>query len=108
MATIADDAFLSEEHLLFRQHVRRWVADKLTPHVDAWEQAKTFPRDVYRQAAEAGFLGVGYPEEFGGAGGDLLHTLILAEELCRSGSPGLGASLGSLSIAMPPVLLEAE
>jgi acyl-CoA dehydrogenase len=104
MATIADAAFLKEEHLLFREQVRRFVGDKLAPHVDEWEREKTFPRDVYRQLGAAGYLGVGYDEEYGGAGGDLLHALILAEELCRSGSPGLGASLGSLCIAMPPVV----
>jgi acyl-CoA dehydrogenase len=104
MAMMADDAFLSEEHRIFREQVRRFVTDRLAPHVDEWEQKKSFPREVYRQVAEAGYLGVGFPEEYGGSGGDLLHGVILSEELTRSGSPGLAAGLGSLSIALPPIL----
>ena len=104
MTHLADDAFLAEEHLLLRQHVRRFVKDRLTPHVDQWEKDKSFPREVYRWAAQEGFLGVGFDEEYGGSGGDLLHTLIVTEELTRSGSPGLAASLGSLQIALPAIV----
>ncbi len=104
MQTIAEAATLSEEHQIFRQQLRRWVTDHLTPHVDQWEADQTFPREIYQQAGEAGWLGVGFPEEVGGSGGDLLHSLIVAEEWTRSGSPGLAASLGSLAIAAPPIL----
>ena len=103
MESLAEAAFLGEEHRIFRQQARRFVERELAPHVDDWERAREFPRTVYRQAAEAGILGVGFPEEYGGAGGDLLHGVILAEELTRSGSPGLAAGLGSLSIALPPI-----
>jgi len=89
---------------MLRQQVRRFVQERIAPHVDEWERQKTFPRSLYRETAEAGFLGVGFPEEEGGAGGDLLHTLIVAEELTRSGSAGIAASLGSLVIALPPVV----
>ncbi|MDY0002094.1 MAG: acyl-CoA dehydrogenase family protein [Polyangia bacterium] len=68
MEPIADSLFLSEEHHLFRAGVRRWVKAHLAPHVDAWEQAKTFPREIYREASAAGWLGVGFPEELGGSG----------------------------------------
>ncbi len=51
-----------------------------------------------------GYLGVGFAEKHGGAGGDMLDVMVLTEELNRSGSPGLAASLGSLAIALPPVV----
>jgi acyl-CoA dehydrogenase len=104
VSTLAEATFLSEEHQIFRRQIRRWVREHLAPHVETWEEQKSFPRAIYRQAAEAGWLGVGFPEEHGGAGGDLLHALIMTEELTRSGSPGLAASLGSLAIAVPPIL----
>lgn len=103
MARLADH-FLSEEHHIFRDQLRRFVQDKLAPHVDEWEDAKTFPKEVYKWLGDAGFLGVSAPEEQGGSGGDLFHSLIFAEELCRSGSSGLGASIGSLGIALPPLI----
>jgi len=104
MTDLAAASFMGEEHELLRQQVRRFVADKLRPNVDRWEREQAFPREIYREVAQAGFLGIGFPEEYGGAGGDLVHQLILAEELTRSGSPGLAAGLGSLAIALPPIL----
>ncbi len=104
MGRLADDAFLKEEHLLLREQLRRFVGDRITPHVDKWEREETFPRELYKEAADAGFLGVGFPEEYGGSGGDMLHAVIMTEELIRSGSPGLAASLGSLGIALPPIV----
>jgi acyl-CoA dehydrogenase len=101
---MADDAFLKEEHLLLREQMRRFVSEQIAPHVDKWEAEETFPRELYRQIAEAGFLGVGFPEEYGGCGGSMLHAVIMTEELTRSGSAGLAGSLGSLGIALPPII----
>ena len=47
---------------LFRDSVRRFVEREIAPHVDAWDEAETFPRELYARAAEAGLLGLGYPE----------------------------------------------
>ncbi|MCA9572190.1 MAG: acyl-CoA dehydrogenase family protein, partial [Myxococcales bacterium] len=74
------------------------------PHVDRWEEDGAFPDSLFREAGEAGHLGPMYPEALGGGGGDLLHQVVLAEELLKAGSGGLSAGLGSLSIALPPVL----
>ena len=104
MSRLTDETHLEDEHRLFRQQVRRFVSSELAPHVDAWEDAESFPREVFRKLGDAGFLGVSFPEEYGGGGGDLLYTMIIAEEFTRSGSPGLAASLGSLSIALPPIV----
>ncbi|HUU02441.1 MAG TPA: acyl-CoA dehydrogenase family protein [Myxococcota bacterium] len=104
MGCLADDLFLSDEHRLLRDQVRRFVNQRLKPHVDEWEKGKTFPRELYRELAAAGFLGVGFEEKYGGCGGDMLHAVILSQELTRSGSPGLAAGLGSLAIALPPIV----
>jgi acyl-CoA dehydrogenase len=100
----SDRLFFEEEHHALRAQVRKFVTLELAPHVDAWESAKSFPREVYAKAATAGVLGIGFPSEYGGSDGDLFHILIVAEELTRSGSPGLSASLGSLMIGLPPIL----
>ncbi len=105
MDRLVDAVFLAEEHLIFREQARRFVQKRLAPHVDEWERQKTFPREIYKEVAEAGYLGAAFPEEYGGGGGDLLHGIIMAEELTRSGSPGLAASRGSLSIALPPIFI---
>jgi acyl-CoA dehydrogenase len=104
MGRLADDTYMKEEHLILREQMRRFVSDRIAPHVDKWEREETFPRELYKEVAAAGFLGVGFPEEYGGGGGDLLHAVIMTEELTRSGSPGLAGSLGSLGIALPPII----
>jgi acyl-CoA dehydrogenase len=103
MTGALDDLLLTDEQKALRAHLRRFVQRELTPHVDAWEDARTFPREVYQAAGRAGVLGIGFDEAWGGAGGGLLEILIVTEELTRSGSPGLAASLGSHGIALPPI-----
>lgn len=94
----------SESHQILRTQVRKFVAREIAPHVDQWEQEKTFPRDLYRKAGDAGFLGMGYPEEYGGTPCDIFHEVVYTEEIIRCGSVGLASSLGCGSIGLPPVL----
>lgn len=77
---------------------------EVAPHVQAWEEAESFPRELYAKAAEAGLLGPALPEELGGGGGDLFHMVVSTEELLRGGSTGVMVGLGSLEIALPPIL----
>jgi len=92
-----------EEHVQFRDTVRAFVAREIAPHVNAWDEAGTFPRELYRKAAHLGLLGLGYPEEYGGIETDMLMRLICAEEIARAGAGGLSASLFSHTIGLPPV-----
>lgn len=98
------DGIFDESHDMLRQTARRFVERELRPHVDEWEEAGAFPRSLYTRAAEAGLLGVAFPEALGGGGGDLLHQVVVTEELTRSGSGGIAAGLLSFGIALPPVL----
>jgi len=96
--------YFGSQHRLVRETVRSFVRDEILPHVDAWEEAGSFPRRLYRRAAELGILGVGYPETCGGVGGDVFTGIAVAEELTGSGSGGLVAGLGSHHIALPPIV----
>ena len=91
------------EHVQFRASLRAWVAREIAPHVNAWDEAETLPRDLYKKAAAIGLLGLGYPEELGGTPADLFYHLILSEELARPGCGGVAASLMSHTIGLPPV-----
>jgi alkylation response protein AidB-like acyl-CoA dehydrogenase len=94
-----------EEHEELRQTVARFVAKEIAPHVDEWEAAREFPRELFGRCAELGFLGLKFPEELGGQGGTHLHDAVWVEELARSGgSGGVAAGLNAhASIAMPPI-----
>lgn len=97
-------AWYRPEHRDFRETVRRFVAREITPYVADWDEAGSFPRELYRRAAEVGLLGLGFPDEYGGIGGtDAFHRLVASVELAQAGSGGLVASLMSHTIGMPPV-----
>ncbi|HMS06432.1 MAG TPA: acyl-CoA dehydrogenase family protein [Burkholderiaceae bacterium] len=84
---------------------RRFARERLNPHVHAWDEAGGFPREVYRQAAEAGLLALGYPEELGGTPASWRLRNAVAQTLAReTGSGGLHASLFSLGIGLPPIV----
>lgn len=95
----------TESHAMLREAVKKFVAREILPHVDEWEDGEFFPRELYEKAGAAGFLGMGCPEEYGGTPCDFFHEIVYVEEIIRCGSVGLASSLGSCSIALPPVLL---
>jgi len=97
--------YFDPSHQLVRDSVRRFVEREILPDIDLWEEAESFPRELYRKAGQAGILGIGYPEAFGGSHeGDLFAKVAASEELMRCGSGGLVAGLGSLDIGLPPIL----
>jgi len=94
----------SPEHEELRESIRRFVSTELRPNARQWEDARWFPNDVFTRMGELGFLGLKYPEAYGGEGGDYLHDAVLTEELSRSGSGGLAAGIGAhIGIATPPI-----
>ena len=100
----AKSPFYTPEHLAFRDAMRRFVAREISPHVDAWDEAESFPVELYRKAAEIGLMGLGFPESHGGNDGDLFMTIIAAQELARCGAGGVLASLLSHTIGCPPIV----
>jgi acyl-CoA dehydrogenase len=93
-----------ERHEELRSEIRRFVAEELRPHAAEWEEAGWFPNDVFARMGELGLLGLKYPREYGGRGGDHLDDAVLSEELSRCGSGGLAAGIGAhVGIATPPV-----
>jgi acyl-CoA dehydrogenase len=97
--------FETDEHRALRAQVRRWAASQIAPHAAEWEENEEFPRELYKSAGQAGVLGITYPEEVGGAGGDATHALAAAEEMVLAGqSVGTSVGLGSHAIALPPIV----
>lgn len=98
------DNFLDETHLAIRENARRFAAKEIAPHAVEWEEAGLFDRELYRKAAAAGLMGLGFPEEVGGDGGGAMHILMGIEGLMEGGSTGVTTGLGSLGIALPPIV----
>ena len=98
--------FYDETHEQLAIAVRRFVASEVQPNIDQWEKDGELPRDLHKKAAAAGILGLRYPEEYGGHsdGFDIFHGLTQTEELSAVGAGGLGASLMTHGIGLPPIL----
>src|SRR5829696_4233220 len=95
----------TEEHHQLRESIRAFVTKELAPHAEEWEET-TFPDSVFARMGELGFLGLSYPEEYGGQGGDYYSNLVLAEEMthCNSGGLAMGVAVHT-DMATPPVFL---
>jgi acyl-CoA dehydrogenase len=83
----------TEEHRIFRESARKFLEKEVTPHADEWEEAGIVPKDVWLKLGEQGFLCMDVPEEYGGMGADFLYSVILMEELARTGCSGLAVPL---------------
>ncbi len=98
------EAPFTEEHDELRASARGFIERELTPHAEEWEREEWFPDEVFPKLAAQGLLGLKYPEEYGGQGGDFLHEAVMLEELARCGSGGVAAGIGAhIGIATPPV-----
>ncbi len=93
----------SDAHERLRAEIRKFVVTRLRPHADEWEQAGWFPNEVFGWMAQAGYLGLKFPSEYGGRD-DTVAAAVLVEEMARCGSGGVAAGLGAhTGIAMPPI-----
>jgi len=99
----ARSPYYTAEHEAFRDTIRRFVAKEIEPYATAWDEAETFPRELYAKAAAVGLLALGFPEEYGGVATDCFYGIIAAQELARAGAGGIAASLQSHTIGAPPI-----
>ena len=88
----------------FRHTVRQFVQREIAPHINTWDEAGGFPRELYARAAAVGLLQLGYPEHLGGTPCDWPFRLIATQEIAGAGSGGLMASLFSHNIGLPPIV----
>jgi acyl-CoA dehydrogenase len=86
-------ALFTPEHEMLRKSIRAFVEKEVTPFVPEWESAGQIPRAFWRRLGELGFLGLEFPPEYGGAGGDFLSSLVLGEEMARCRSGGVAFSV---------------
>lgn len=86
--------FTSEEQVLFRRDARRFVEAEVLPYVDDWERSEEIPRSFWKRLGELGYLGLEYPEAYGGSGSSFTAKRIFLEELSRCGAMAVPLSVG--------------
>ncbi len=85
--------YFSDEQNMLREQIRRFVEQEVVPHAEAWELDGCVPRAVLKKMGDLGFLGIRYPEEYGGSNMNTLGSVILAEELGRSTFGGFAVTV---------------
>src|SRR5438128_10039533 len=88
--------YFTDAHEELRLHIRKFLEKEVQPHLEEWEE-KTFPDSIFERLGELGFLGLRYPAEYGGQGGEHVSADVLSEQMPRAGSGGVG-----VAPAVPP------
>ena len=100
---------MTAERAALRETVRRFAETDVLPYLDQWEEAGELPRELHRRAGDLGLLGVPFPEQVGGGGGELADAIAIVEELhYAGGSGGLVAGLLTCGIALPHIVAAGD
>jgi len=103
------NTYFTEEHQLFREGLRSFLAREVIPHLDKWETEGKIDPSIWPKLGEMGYLGLNSPEEYGGLALDLFYTVILLEELQRINSGGFAAAVWAHAyLAMTHLKAEAS
>jgi alkylation response protein AidB-like acyl-CoA dehydrogenase len=95
--------YFTDAHEELRLHIRRFLEREVVPHLDEWEETM-FPDSIMQRMGELGFLGLRYPPEYGGQGGDYFSSVVLSEEMAKHHCGGLGMAVAvQTDMATPPV-----
>jgi alkylation response protein AidB-like acyl-CoA dehydrogenase len=95
--------YFTDAHEELRLHIKKFLEKEVKPHLEEWEE-KTFPDSIFLRFGELGFLGIRYPLEYGGQGGDYFSAVVLSEEMAKAGCGGLGMAVSvQTEMATPPV-----
>src|SRR2546422_8822401 len=97
--------YFTDAHDELRLHIRKFLATEVQPHLEEWEET-TFPDSIFKRFGELGFLGLRYPPEYGGQGGDYLSAVVLSEEMAGAGLGGLGMAADAQTAEAPPPVFE--
>jgi acyl-CoA dehydrogenase len=99
---MTSDVWTTPERVALRALVRDFTAREIVPHLDQWERDGEVPRSLHKAAAAVGLLGVAFPTEAGGQGGNIVDVTTVSEEMLYAGaSSGLLSALFTHGIALP-------
>lgn len=96
---------LTEEQKMIRKTIREFSEEEVAPYAEQWDREERFPKEVFDKLAKLGLMGLPFPEEYGGGGGDTISFAIVVEELSRAcGSTGITYS-AHVSLGGQPIHL---
>jgi short/branched chain acyl-CoA dehydrogenase len=96
---------LSDDHRLLRSTVREFAEQEIAPVAEELDRTKAFPYDLVRRLGELDLMGIPFPQEYGGAGGDSLAYALAVEELARIDSSVAITLCAHTSLGTQPIYL---
>ena len=104
-----DQVFDEPERIALAETVRKFTAEQIAPFLTDWESSGEIPLELHKRAADLGILGIGFPEDLGGSGGDTVDSLLVVESILKGGgSGGIVAGLLTHGIATPHIVDEVD
>lgn len=97
---------LTQEHEIFRKSLQAFIQKEIIPHVDQWEKDKQIDRAIWGKMGEMGYMGLIFPEEYGGLDLDFYYSMIFCEEMSRCFSGGFTISALVIQYMSAPYLMK--
>ncbi|UIR56945.1 acyl-CoA dehydrogenase family protein [Sphingobacterium sp. SRCM116780] len=97
---------LTAEHHVFRESLRAFIRKEILPHIDRWEEQGQIDRSIWKKMGDMGFMGLNYPETYGGLDVDFYYSMILCEELSYCFSGGFTITALVIQYMSAPYLLK--
>jgi acyl-CoA dehydrogenase len=98
--------YFTEEHQLFRQGLRQFLDKEVRPNIDQWEEQRRIPKALWQKFGDMGYLGLNFPEEYGGVNADFFYSVVFIEEICRCESGGFAIAPIVMQYMATPYILQ--
>ncbi|MEL6594187.1 MAG: acyl-CoA dehydrogenase family protein, partial [Bacteroidota bacterium] len=100
------DYYFNEDHKLFRQGLRQFLDKEVMPNIDAWEEARHTPKEIWKKFGDMGYLGLNYPEKYGGVDADFFYSVIFSEEVSKCFSGGFAVAPTVMQYMATPYIFQ--
>ena len=98
--------YFTEEHELFRKSLKDFLKREVVPHLNKWEKEERIPREIWKKMGDMGFLGLSFPEKYGGSNLDFFFEVVLNEELGRLNCGGFTITQQAVQYMSAPYILK--
>lgn len=98
--------YFTEEHELFRQGLKDFLDREVKPFVDEWEEKQQIPKELWKKFGDMGYLGINYPEKYGGVDADFFYSVIFLEEIAKCYSGGFAVAPSVMAYMSTPYILK--
>ncbi|MFK7922800.1 MAG: acyl-CoA dehydrogenase family protein [Bacteroidia bacterium] len=98
--------YFTEEHNLFREGLRQFLDKEVMPNIDQWEEDQRIPKDLWKKFGDMGYMGLNYPEEYGGMNADFFYSVIFCEEVCKCFSGGFAVAPMVMQFMATPYIFQ--